>query len=114
LQVVLRNTLWRLLLPDWVLGLYKKGREIRESFKELGVYMQEMIQSRKQALFEQGPEPSDLFSSLLRASVTEDQGSMTDQELMGELWTVSPGPTLTHGCRKHCRQRIFISREIEE
>jgi len=53
--------------------------------------MQEMIQSRKEALFEQGPERSDLFSSLLHASLAGDKGSMTDQELMGEFWTALTG-----------------------
>ena len=46
--------------------------------------MEEMIQSRKEAL-EQGSEHSDLFSSLLRASAVDDKGSLTDQELMGEF-----------------------------
>ena len=67
LQAAIVNIIWRVILPDWALGLYKKGREIRESFKELGVYMEQMIQSRKEAL-EQGSKHSDLFSSLLRAS----------------------------------------------
>ena len=84
LQVAIVNIIWRVILPDWALGLYKKGKEIRESFKELGVYMEEMIQSRKEAL-EQGSEHSDLFSSLLRASAVDDKGSLTDQELMGEF-----------------------------
>ena len=80
------NLRWRLLVPDWALGLYKRGKEIRDSFKELGVYMQEMVQSRKEAIDGQGVEHSDLFTNLLRASATEDEGSMTDQELMGEFW----------------------------
>ena len=84
LQVAIVNIIRRVILPDWALGLYKKGREIRESFKELGVYMEEMIQSRKDAL-EQGSEHSDLFSSLLRASAVDDKGSLTDQEVMGEF-----------------------------
>jgi cytochrome P450 len=84
LQVAISGLIWRLLLPDWALGFYKKGREIRESFKELRLYMEEMIQSRKEAL-EQGLEHSDLFSSLLRASAEGDESTLTDQELMGEL-----------------------------
>jgi len=48
--------------------------------------MQEMVQSRKEAIDGQGVEHSDLFTNLLRASATEDEGSMTDQELMGEFW----------------------------
>ena len=79
------NLIWRILLPVWVLGLHKKGREIRESFKELEVYMQEMIRSRKEAIFEQGLEHSDLFSNLVRASATDDKGAMSDEDLMGEL-----------------------------
>ena len=86
MQVAVGNLVWRVILPDWALGLYKKGKEIRGSFKELGAYMQEMIQSRKEAL-EQGLEPSDLFSSLLRASSQGDKGALTDEELMGEFWT---------------------------
>ena len=39
LQVAIGNIIWGVVLPGWVLGLYKKGEEIRESFKELGVYM---------------------------------------------------------------------------
>ena len=81
------NLIWRLLVPDWALGLYKRGKEIRDSYKELGVYMQEMIQSRKEAIDGQGVEHSDLLTNLLHASATEDEGSMTDQELMGELWS---------------------------
>ena len=46
--------------------------------------MQEMIESRKEAL-EEGLEHSDLFSALLKASAAEDKGSLTDQELMGEF-----------------------------
>ena len=79
------------MLPDWVLGLSMKGKEIRESYKELGLYMQEMIQSRKEAIFEQGLEHSDLLSNLLDASAQEGHGSMTDQELMGESWTAMLG-----------------------
>ena len=84
LQVAIGNILWGVVLPDWVLGLYKKGKEIRESFKELEAYMKEMIESRKEAL-EDGREHSDLFSTLLKASAAEDKGSLTDQELMGEF-----------------------------
>jgi len=80
------NLIWRLLTPDWALGLYKRGKEIRDSFKELGVYMQEMIQSRKEAVHGQGIEYSDLLTNLLHAIATEDEGSMTDQEIMGEFW----------------------------
>ena len=87
MQIAIGNIVWRVILPDWALGLYKKGKEIRGSFKELEVYMQEMIQTRKEALFEQGPERSDLFSNLLHASASGDKGSLTDQELMGEFWT---------------------------
>ena len=83
LRVASRNVVWRVILPDWALGLYRKGKEIRESFKELGVYMQEMIESRKEAL-QEGLEHPDLFSPLLSASIAEDKGSLTDQELMGE------------------------------
>ena len=85
------NILWRVLLPDWVLRSYRKGKVTREAFKELGVYMQEMIQSRKEAIFEQGLERSDLLTNLLHASATEDKGSMTDQDIMGELPTALSG-----------------------
>ena len=85
------NLIWRAILPDWVLGLYKKGRDTRDSFKELGVYMQEMIQSRKEAIFERGLEQSDLLSNLIHANVSEDKGSMTDQDLMGESPTALSG-----------------------
>ena len=85
------NLIWRAILPDWVLGSYKKGKETRDSFKELGVYMQEMIQNRKEAIFERGLEQSDLLSNLLHASATEDEGSMTDQDIMGELPTALSG-----------------------
>jgi cytochrome P450 len=88
--VATANITWRILLPDWVLGLRMKGREIRDSFNELGVYMQEMIQSRKEAI-EKGLEHSDLLSNLVRANVADDSGSMTDQDLMGELWTTLLG-----------------------
>ena len=84
LQATTRNIIWRVILPDWALGLYKKGKETRDPFKELGAYMQEMIESRKEAL-EEGLERSDLFSSLLIASAVEDKSSLTDQELMGEI-----------------------------
>jgi cytochrome P450 len=90
LQVTITNIIWRAILPDWALGLYKKGKEIRESFKELGVYMQEMVQSRKEAA-EKGLEHSDLFSSLLHANSAGDKGSLTDQELMGGFWTALSG-----------------------
>ena len=94
LQVAIGNLIWHAIIPDWALGLYKKGKEIRGSFKELGVYMQEMIQSRKEAL-EQGLERSDLLSSLLRASVEGDKGALTDEELMGEFWTTLSARQLT-------------------
>ena len=67
-----------------MLGLNEKGKEIRDSFKELEEYMHEMIESRKEAL-QEGPERSDLFSTLLGASTAEGKGSLTDQELMGEF-----------------------------
>ena len=88
LQVAIGNLIWRIILPDWVLGLYKKGKETRDSFKELGVYMQEMVQSRE---VERGLEQADLLSNLLHASATEDEGSMTDQDIMGELPTALSG-----------------------
>jgi cytochrome P450 len=90
LQVAISNISWRIFLPDWALGLHKKGKEIRESFKELGVHMQEMVQNRKKAL-EEGLEHSDLFSNLLHASSEEDKSSLTDQELMGGFWTALSG-----------------------
>ena len=46
--------------------------------------MQEMIESRREAL-QEGLERSDLLSSLLIASAAEDNSSLTDQELMGEF-----------------------------
>ena len=85
------NLIWGAILPDWVLKLYKKGRDTRDSFKELGVYMQEMIQSRKEAIFERGLEQSDLLSNLIHASNAEDKGSMTDQDVMGEFPTALSG-----------------------
>ena len=74
-----------------------------------------MIESRKEAL-EEGLERSDLFSTLLKSSIAEDKGSLTDQELMGAFEShcracaVVTRPPLTVGCRKHGSHHISFNK----
>ncbi|TFY50345.1 hypothetical protein EVG20_g11573 [Dentipellis fragilis] len=68
------------------MGLTKRFRHVRDAFKELELYMLEMISSRRSAGKKE--ERYDLFSSLLDASEdTSDGGAkLSDSELVGNIF----------------------------
>ncbi|KAJ3575472.1 hypothetical protein NP233_g1074 [Leucocoprinus birnbaumii] len=74
----------RLSLPDWMMSLSKKGREIMLGFQELKMHMVEMVETR---LKSEKVERDDLFTSLLNANSDElDGGGLTTDELIGNIF----------------------------
>ncbi|TDL22861.1 cytochrome P450 [Rickenella mellea] len=86
LHFVSTGLFWKVIFPNWAMGLHKKLREVRLAFKELETYMQEMIDERRNAV--KKVERFDLFTSLLDASEGEDDGGtkLSDSELRGNIF----------------------------
>ncbi|KAG8823415.1 hypothetical protein FRC17_009344 [Serendipita sp. 399] len=91
LKIVISNVFFRIAFSDRILGLWQKGRDIRDASHEFRRYMIEMIEARKQ----QAPEDrrADLFSNLIAAAALEDsqieknsQLSFGDGELVGNVF----------------------------
>ncbi|KAH8075864.1 cytochrome P450 [Cristinia sonorae] len=72
----------RMLAPRWATYFLPHVKKVFEAFDELGVYMQEMVTSRRNA--EVKEERYDLLSSLLDAS--EGDAQLTDAELIGNIF----------------------------
>ncbi|EKM58126.1 uncharacterized protein PHACADRAFT_252187 [Phanerochaete carnosa HHB-10118-sp] len=78
----------KIATPQWLLDLgpTEKMRNTNTAFKELGVYMSDMIRQRRESQHKE--ERYDLFNGLLDASEEEEEGELklTDEELMGNVF----------------------------
>lgn len=84
LHTVTTRIFLRLICPNWILNMTEKGRETRQGFEELGVYMSEMVKER---LTSEKVERHDLFSSLLASNNHEfDASTLTEEELVGNIF----------------------------
>ncbi|TFY55986.1 hypothetical protein EVG20_g9110 [Dentipellis fragilis] len=86
LHTVSTDVFLKLIIPDRAMGLTKRFRHVRDAFKELDLYMLEMISSRRNAGKKE--ERYDLFSSLLDASEDTSDGDakLSDSELVGNIF----------------------------
>ncbi|KAG8920957.1 hypothetical protein FRC02_000528 [Tulasnella sp. 418] len=90
LHIVAQSSILKLALPKWAFNLpLPRLRKIRTAFKELEVYIQDMIKEKKDEILgnkeSEKPERHDLFHNLVRASLTGDQ-PLTDEELQGNIY----------------------------
>ncbi|TDL22810.1 cytochrome P450 [Rickenella mellea] len=74
------------IFPEWAMNLTNKLRTVNLAYQEIEIYMQEMIDERRNAVTK--AERYDLFSSLLDASDKDEDGStkLTDMELKGNIF----------------------------
>ncbi|KAA1472086.1 cytochrome P450 [Dentipellis sp. KUC8613] len=86
LHTVSTDVFLKLIIPDRAMGLTKRFQHVREAFKELDLYMLEMISNRRNAGKKE--ERYDLFSSLLDASEDTSDGDakLSDSELVGNIF----------------------------
>ncbi|KAI0321529.1 cytochrome P450 [Amylostereum chailletii] len=84
LHIVSTDTLLKIVVPNWAMGLTERTRKCRLAFEELDRYMMEMIQGRRSA--EKKEERYDLFSSLLDAADGEEESKLSDRELVGNIF----------------------------
>ncbi|KAH6907559.1 cytochrome P450 [Coprinopsis sp. MPI-PUGE-AT-0042] len=72
------------ITPTWALGLTPRLRRARLAYKELGMYMKEMLQERKGA---QHTDHHDLFSSLLASKIHDSKSeNLADDEIFGNMF----------------------------
>ncbi|KAH6913905.1 614/534 cytochrome P450 [Coprinopsis sp. MPI-PUGE-AT-0042] len=71
-------------VPGWAMGATETTRAVRLAFDELDRYMREMIQARMQD--DDMASRNDLFSSLLLSNVMDGDGTLTERELMGNIF----------------------------
>lgn len=88
LSTLLYNFPLRLLFSDSALMFSKTGRKVVTAFRELGVYMSEMIEERRQG--GSAGEP-DLFTNLINGT-SEDpkeraENQLSNEELKGNIFT---------------------------
>ncbi|KDQ10003.1 hypothetical protein BOTBODRAFT_36622 [Botryobasidium botryosum FD-172 SS1] len=95
IETVCKGIFTKLLVPSWAMGLTKRWKKVAMAFDELGKYMSEMIESRRDEgdrikTDEDGElYKSDLFSNLLSASDAElvsEKGALSERELMGNIF----------------------------
>ncbi|EAU87285.2 614/534 cytochrome P450 [Coprinopsis cinerea okayama7 len=87
LHVVSRHLIYKVILPNWAYKLSKSLADIDLAFKEMGMYMQEMIRERSTG--EKSSGRHDLMTALVENNVTlpaDDPNRLTDQELMGNVF----------------------------
>lgn len=87
LHYVSTNMIIPVMLPAWALNLTEHLRTVRDSVKELRMYMQEMIDERRTS--DKKSDSHDLFTKLLEANLEEVEGSHTrldDSELIGNIF----------------------------
>ncbi|KAG8778193.1 hypothetical protein FRC15_010928, partial [Serendipita sp. 397] len=92
LKVLMSNIIMRIALPDRILGLWQKGRDVRDASRDFKRYIENIIEVRQQ----QPPEDrkSDLLSNLIAAAALEssedDKGSSKysfgNEELAGNVF----------------------------
>ncbi|KAH6912981.1 614/534 cytochrome P450 [Coprinopsis sp. MPI-PUGE-AT-0042] len=90
------NLLIKAAAPNWALGLTAQLRLARLAFKELGMYMNEMLQER---ISSQNADHSDLFSVLLASSMGEAKDeNLTGDEILGNtfIFLVAGHETTAH------------------
>ncbi|EAU91427.2 614/534 cytochrome P450 [Coprinopsis cinerea okayama7 len=83
LQRVAHDVFVKLAVPEWAMGLTKRTRTARLAFKELDLYMKEMIHER---LYGEKVERNDLFSILLESNSDASIDALTEQELTGNIF----------------------------
>jgi cytochrome P450 len=76
------NSLTKVMVPDWAMGLNEHTRKVRLAFQELESYMLEMASHRRHS--EQKEENYDLLSALLDAGA--DDPTFTDRDLTGNIF----------------------------
>jgi cytochrome P450 len=103
LTLVSGGVFQKVLLPEWAMGWRKGWRDVRDGFRELEGYMEEMIEERRRGASgastgekgdgEKGEEAEeekeqryDLFSSLLDATDGETEAPLTAAELMSNVF----------------------------
>ncbi|KAG8765151.1 hypothetical protein FRC12_007664 [Ceratobasidium sp. 428] len=86
LNIVTHNIFLPVILPDWAWKLRKHWRFVKEAYDEVLLYLNEMIDSRRNpsAQAVETPEKHDLFSQLLDAHDTGDK--LTAEELIGNIF----------------------------
>ncbi|KAH6904172.1 cytochrome P450 [Coprinopsis sp. MPI-PUGE-AT-0042] len=91
------NMFTKVAVPDWALGLTKQLRHTRLAWKELGMYMNEMLQERARS---DTSESDDLLSILLESSKGDKaQGQqLTEEEIRGNcfIFLVAGHETVAH------------------
>ncbi|KAF9530339.1 cytochrome P450 [Crepidotus variabilis] len=83
LHVVTTDFIFKALLPNWALGLTSRLRKVRDGFDELRRYMKEMIAERKNTLT---TARHDLFSSFIEANDGDDQVTLDESEIIGNIF----------------------------
>lgn len=90
LSTVLESFILRIVLGDAILRLWKRGRRVIRAFKELRVYMREMIDERRQSATDGANGQADLFTNLINGTSSEEVGKsfdqLSDEELMGNVF----------------------------
>ncbi|KAG8778192.1 hypothetical protein FRC15_010927 [Serendipita sp. 397] len=92
LKTLMSNIIMRIALPDRILGLWQKGRDIRDASRDFKRYIENIIEVRQQQPAED--RKSDLLSSLIAAAALEnsdlDKGSSKysfgNEELAGNVF----------------------------
>lgn len=90
LSTVLESFILLIVLGDAILRLWKRGRRVITAFKELRVYMREMIDERRQSATDGANGQADLFTNLINGTSSEEVGKsfdqLSDEELMGNVF----------------------------
>ncbi|KIM26472.1 hypothetical protein M408DRAFT_193558 [Serendipita vermifera MAFF 305830] len=90
MSTVLSNFVIRLVFSDTMLNLWQGGRKVATAFKELHVYMREMIEERRQSAAAESDSQADLFTNLINGTSLEEEekdgDGLTDEELMGNVF----------------------------
>ncbi|KAF9528987.1 cytochrome P450 [Crepidotus variabilis] len=85
LHVVTTRFFIKLMAPTWLLnsGLTQTLRSTRDGFDELHRYMKELVQERERS---EKLERHDLLSILKEASLDDEGGSLTEEELISNIF----------------------------
>ncbi|XP_006455974.1 hypothetical protein AGABI2DRAFT_121882 [Agaricus bisporus var. bisporus H97] len=84
LYIVATHVIPKVVLPEWVMSLSSKTRQIDLGFKELRSYMVGMIETRKNS---EKVERHDLFSNLLEANSGDGETeTLSADELIGNIF----------------------------
>ncbi|KAJ3484838.1 hypothetical protein NLI96_g5368 [Meripilus lineatus] len=88
LYLVSHDYLFKLILPNWAMGLTQRLRNVNLAFDELERYMVEMIHDRKNRSPDDVKPKYDLLNGLLDACEGDLSGNskLTERELMGNIF----------------------------